>query len=361
MTEFMDLVLPHVHRWRYLYLSQSRQAGGVLTRLSACYTPQLQQLCLFTHGFLAIEDLFRGKADRLRHVQLHATSLPWDSSIMCNLQTLELEDLQSGGPSAEQIVSILRASPGLVKLSLKSINSAAYLASNIHQVEPLELPSLNHLVISKLSVQATNHILSNLQFPSLHALVAESESATVFLGTQSMYLHCRKIHGTVLSITVDVEHWPMDFAERLLRHIHHANASLDLNVTIDPDLRGPHLTKVINLLPILCHTRTLLLQRRRRGGLNNSNAFIRQLATPQAFDGVLRWLLPQLEILTFNNVQITDEILDLVEQRYKLVGSDDLGTPEAPLSRLKSLKFAGGERALQRLTFVLGEGVVKPL
>lgn len=87
----------------------------------------------------------RGKLDRLRHLKLAQVELQWDITALSKLRTLDLTHLGPLGlPSASQILTVLRASPGLVELKLGHCRF-----ESLHAVDaaPVHLPTGTEYVI----------------------------------------------------------------------------------------------------------------------------------------------------------------------------------------------------------------------
>ncbi|KAG8864775.1 hypothetical protein FRB96_003361 [Tulasnella sp. 330] len=386
---FLGLVLRHIHRWRtfYAFDLMSVQARKLLDVISGCHAPNLQELSLFdTEDVRGTGDLFDGQTSQLRQVKLIRSLLvPWNSAMLSNLHVLHIGGLFMEGPSADQVDSILRASPSLVELTLQEFSPMGSEAPSMKPVDPIELFSLRRITMGGLTPELATHLLNNIRIPncenmiirlhtstevshspnegflrSARAIMTLSDSADVDFGAALFNLKCWKKQKVVLEIRIGGEDWELNTAESILRLLY---PSLDLNVVIDTSMDShgvvhprlypaSYFSKILGLVPSLRGARSMRLNRRRSVGDDGSNALIRELAVPTSVDGVLYWPLPRLEMLSVESSSLDVEILlEVIRARL------DAGLE--PPFKLKSLKL---ERRLEghvsELERTLGYGVV---
>ncbi|KAG8991677.1 hypothetical protein FRB94_012321 [Tulasnella sp. JGI-2019a] len=149
---FLANTLPHVYRWRSFEYGGNRAVSDYyLNDLVDAPAPKLESLIIdVLRGLNMKVDLFRGEAPRLQHLELSGCPIPWESNMLSGLKTLKLMYLGTLGPSMDQVIGILLASPALVDLVLGSLfeRSQDIVTSNSRTIE---LPYLRSLSLTGLS------------------------------------------------------------------------------------------------------------------------------------------------------------------------------------------------------------------
>ncbi|KAG8982451.1 hypothetical protein FRB94_001007 [Tulasnella sp. JGI-2019a] len=148
---FVSLASNHIGRWRSVDIYEGGRNSPMIQTLCSAAAPALETLRLACemHG-QKVGTLFCGKADLLRDVHINRLCIPWDTDILKGLVSLKLEDVGEMGPTFDQLLDILSASPGLTTLYLNNLyvsNEIEDLNTNGIYRQPgfLELPLLRTL------------------------------------------------------------------------------------------------------------------------------------------------------------------------------------------------------------------------
>ncbi|KAG8892793.1 hypothetical protein FRB99_002437, partial [Tulasnella sp. 403] len=103
----------------------------------------------------------------LRHLDLTAVSVSWDSPRLTCLQTLLLEQLQTNPPSLSQLIMILSSSPALRRLILREWqdNPMQDLAKDYRKCDhiQIQLPSLTTLELRGVSRLLSTFLLTHIE------------------------------------------------------------------------------------------------------------------------------------------------------------------------------------------------------
>ncbi|KAG5640145.1 hypothetical protein DXG03_000932, partial [Asterophora parasitica] len=240
LTQILDLIIPHVARWRSLEVTCSvyEYMYNLLSRLAKCPSaPLLEVLQLYHYedceeyevfepaalreAFL----LFSGNAPVLRDVALWGVHLDWDRSLsfLRGLRDLELTyHAKDVRPSYAAFTSIIAASPALRTLSLclsgpqDHVPSDPSLDSGIANPNdwglpenPISIPSLNDLVLCYHEAAYAVSLLQKLSVPNVHSLAldfdGEDYSAFVRQLAQPMPVPADS-HPKLPSILAGLEH-----------------------------------------------------------------------------------------------------------------------------------------------------------
>lgn len=119
LGSFHEIIHLTSHRWRSLQLH--RVPADVVGSIMALQLPNLEDLKVSGLGHAAVVDV-ETLGSRLRHVTLEWAAIRWQAMTRWNLETLELRCIRPMGLSTVDLVNILRSSPGLLRLTLASIN-----------------------------------------------------------------------------------------------------------------------------------------------------------------------------------------------------------------------------------------------
>ncbi|KAG8988491.1 hypothetical protein FRB94_002263 [Tulasnella sp. JGI-2019a] len=165
-NQFTTLVVEHAHRWHSLIVQEDmfdQKAAETFQSLVPLSAPALEVLTCCGGDGLAVELFSRG-ASRLRHVKLNGTCVPWESTLLSNLQTLHLENLGKSIPSGVQLLAILATSPGLVELRVENCYSLYHYSTPL-QMMPVSLPMLQTLSIRMIPQHLTHDLLTAIRVP----------------------------------------------------------------------------------------------------------------------------------------------------------------------------------------------------
>lgn len=119
---FWHAITPQLHRWNSAHIFMTQ--GWALSALELNDAPRLERLHLRTQQEFnsVVMDLFNGYAPNLRYINLSEVVLRnWNSAILIGLKALTLDYISHSGPSAQQIVNVLRACPELEILRVHDV------------------------------------------------------------------------------------------------------------------------------------------------------------------------------------------------------------------------------------------------
>ncbi|KIO19990.1 hypothetical protein M407DRAFT_221762 [Tulasnella calospora MUT 4182] len=140
-------------------------------------TPNLTELYLFNSEgpWFHPVTLTLSEGKPFRHVVLHGVGIPWDTSRLRGLRSLQLSQMASNPPSLSQLRTVLASSPGLWYLRLSEVRDRYEYSPDAESTDSssmLFLPELSSLVLQTLSERFMSHLLTHIQAPALRCLVA---------------------------------------------------------------------------------------------------------------------------------------------------------------------------------------------
>ncbi|KZV92570.1 hypothetical protein EXIGLDRAFT_614223 [Exidia glandulosa HHB12029] len=184
----MDLLRPETRRWRTFRLRVPHRAAA-LAALARCTLPAPLLERFSVHAHMSFADsacpdalptlqipLFRGCLPRLRDVDLVSAPVQCDngSALLRSLRTLRLVDLSGEyAPSVAQLLSVLRACPGLEELALRNMEDVVELPADFeaqHEGPVVCLPFLRVLTFSFCGVTRVGALLDRLSFPCVERI-----------------------------------------------------------------------------------------------------------------------------------------------------------------------------------------------
>lgn len=153
MHHVMNLLLPEVRRWGSLKIHVDRDPLELALELCDTAAPLLHTLsvrCSDSDGFEEKFPLFDDQTPALRNLRLVGVPVDWTGSLLHNLTTMHLADFEDGfGPSVEELISILTASPRLERLGLDnagiSIRAAGEFNPQVVRMSHLQLVQMTRL------------------------------------------------------------------------------------------------------------------------------------------------------------------------------------------------------------------------
>lgn len=181
LISFVSAACKNAHRWSSVEFamsaSQTRQIEGIIRSLCKTSVPQLNELevVLAPMEPRLCVDLFGGRAPALRHLVLAHLEIPWDSSLLCNLQTLRLK--YDVGPSLWRIFTILTSCPQLVDLSLdyRPSSSKSDNRSTLTNTSHIHLASLRSIEMD-LGTSTALRLVKSLRIPNCRCFLLSVES-----------------------------------------------------------------------------------------------------------------------------------------------------------------------------------------
>ncbi|KAG9002193.1 hypothetical protein FRB90_011425 [Tulasnella sp. 427] len=164
---FLQDAVQHAARWRSAQLTLPNAES--LLSISQASAPRLIALDLRLYQLEKLdqedpENIFRCRNGQLRRLGLSSIAIPWNSSLLCNLESLLISDLDDFAPTLTQILTMLRACPKMVDLELDIPESEA---DDLPKDEPLLLLLFLKSASLSLSDECASPLLKLLLAPSI--------------------------------------------------------------------------------------------------------------------------------------------------------------------------------------------------
>ncbi|KAG9016431.1 hypothetical protein FRB93_010680 [Tulasnella sp. JGI-2019a] len=399
--EIDDLLLTNAHRWRSFEFQGSAQSssGGArsdatfMDRLHHITAPGLNSISLRSPKHMAFGPFFIAKADRLRHIFLQRCSIPWDSGLLSGLKTLKIRSLDDRGPSPDQFISFLQASPGLVELSIGDWEPGSN--KLLKHAEPIDLHLLETLKMWHVSPHIADHLLAVLRipnctkfhltqynhrqdsmlfgptmeplFPMLRAIMASCDYTHLEVYKLGLFVTSEKDEEEMLKIESSKhstpEGWPITIIEGLRNLVDSTTAASSVHLTIRTDVGSALFPTALHLMESSCPIErlTLVQQEFDWEGSNQVDGILELLAKSAAIDGVNRWLLPNMKILEIiqETWRTQEWLVYMVLHRYVDRGPRE---PYELPEMLQDLRLEGPYQVkhsyLEMIEGILGLGVV---
>lgn len=162
----------HLGRWRSATLVFGAKDG--LLQLLARPAPLLEEVTISSsrigNAVLSV-DLFAGQADRLHTLRLMETAIPWRTSVLCGLQTLDLQQIPESALKLEDLMHSLASSPHLAHLTLRGLPFPHPPTDS----DIIRLPHLQSLEIGDIGFTVIKHLLRCIQSPPCRCLIISVE------------------------------------------------------------------------------------------------------------------------------------------------------------------------------------------
>ncbi|KAG9032690.1 hypothetical protein FRB95_001118 [Tulasnella sp. JGI-2019a] len=180
----LERISAESHRWRSMDFEGFVPPEIIRFLTSPC--PKLESLSLRPIGHPTLLNLEIPFGEHLRSVRLNSISLKWDKCMLRDLQTLSLHMnrgwTEDGGPSWQQILTILSRSPRLEVLRLVHVDAfggsptlSPEVAQQIAHMKQISLPSLRIFKISEVPLAISLPILAKVHAPYVNDFSWERE------------------------------------------------------------------------------------------------------------------------------------------------------------------------------------------
>ncbi|KAG8971046.1 hypothetical protein FRC05_011512 [Tulasnella sp. 425] len=181
-VDFMKLAVQHATRWKSL-IFKGRLTDELFTLLETP-APMLSELFIYPYNGPDQRQFHLSEGTFLKHLDCDFCTLPWESSRLSNIQSIQIRNLTKDLPSIPQLRNILEASPQLQWLLLASwtddtqATSPAADTSKGKQVaqsdpqSPIHLPSLETLVLQNIPRDINDYLLTHIDAPLCTCLIA---------------------------------------------------------------------------------------------------------------------------------------------------------------------------------------------
>ncbi|KAG9043676.1 hypothetical protein FS837_009244 [Tulasnella sp. UAMH 9824] len=190
-VEFMKLAVQHATRWKSL-IFKGRLTDELFALLETP-APLLSELFIYPYNGPDQRQFHLSEGAFMKHLDCDFCSLPWDSSRLSKLQSIQIRNLTRDLPSIPQLRNILEASPQLHWLLLASWSddsqgttpAADADTSKGKQVaessppSPIHLPSLETLVLQNVPRDINDYLLTHIYAPSCTCLIAGIRPASL--------------------------------------------------------------------------------------------------------------------------------------------------------------------------------------
>ncbi|KAG8873182.1 hypothetical protein FRB97_006977 [Tulasnella sp. 331] len=368
---FLDLVYKNVHRWQSASFAFAGSSSiRSLVQIIGSAAPALEELVIDCHrypggSYLDPVEILQGGTERLRHLTLHDFPIPWNCSLLRQLARLTLSGDELVGPSADEVVGILRACPDLVELELSyfmTLDQEATASSPAHLplLANLTLMTRTEIMLSILTliripacrniclhdVRSSSKIVSNATqhiSPVLQSIARSASSIQVTLQNPLIVVSTE----TAEPVSLHVSRWTDDPVKDTLTWIL-GDLSLGLTapaIAVTTDHHSPQIISVLEELPSL--TKLSIS--------DSADEYIAYLTKPSNTDGITRWPLSNLQELSLEECRTINShlIIRMVESRHgrrgdrppQRRGKGEIQELPARLKRLRLPKIAqnGGD------------------
>ncbi|KAG8943905.1 hypothetical protein FRC04_002446 [Tulasnella sp. 424] len=166
--ELLDIALPHRNRWMHVQLGFIPLARVMEYLTSAA--PRLESFSLSVHlrgaAHLGPVDLFGGYAPSLQDVRVVGARIVLGSEVFRGLRKLSLDTIEGELISADQVVAILSASPGLELLEIEDVKVGFTRLPPSSTRTPIQLPHLKKIRLEDICIEAVGNILPFIRVPN---------------------------------------------------------------------------------------------------------------------------------------------------------------------------------------------------
>ncbi|KAG9031130.1 hypothetical protein FRB95_003104 [Tulasnella sp. JGI-2019a] len=360
--EVNDLFMTIAHRWRsfkYEGHSEPTMMDVAFVDLHHLTVPSLNSISFYSSREMSIK---LPSTTRLRHISLAMCSAPWDSGQFSGLKTLRLYDLGTRGPSIDQFINFLRASPGLVTLTLKNFELQGALSN---PAEIITLQSLEAFDMIYMTGHIIEDLLANLRIPNCTKLLLKNDhlpdSKLFGSSMEHLFPTIRAIMASCDYINLRFEITDViissvkDFEEILAVRWSTTLMLQDLPIDTCEGLR--------NLIGS-CPTEKLTLQQQipDASASKKLGQVLEFLSTPRDIDGITQWPLPNLNILKIVQDEWTEQkqLVNMLCNRYGDHKPRDTNEPPPKLWTLTIATSSWINSSNRKIMEdILGQGVMR--
>lgn len=188
----LNIIVPYVSQWRLLEVTtdQYHYMHTLLARLSKCPAAPLLEFLELYHSDDQLEDydtfspaeldtpflIFNGNAPKLTNVALWGVHLDWERSIPLFSSIRELEfayHAENVRPSYATFTKMIATSANVRTLTLCVAGPAEHSDDNDWGTEPLDIPSLEDLVLTYHDAAYVTAFIRKLCAPNVHSLALD--------------------------------------------------------------------------------------------------------------------------------------------------------------------------------------------
>ncbi|KAG9024144.1 hypothetical protein FRB95_012044 [Tulasnella sp. JGI-2019a] len=181
MRYVMNFLKPEIWRWESFRIHVDREPLEVALELCDTAAPLLRHLSIGCSDSEGVEDQFVLFDDRTPCLQsLHLLKVPmvWTGPLLTKLTELHLADLEDGfGPSIEELISILEASPRLKKLVLDNAGVSIRSPPDFYP-KVVQMPHLEQIQMTRLDRDVYTWFTRYMQAIRAHTYVSSEFEET---------------------------------------------------------------------------------------------------------------------------------------------------------------------------------------
>ncbi|KAG8887301.1 hypothetical protein FRB98_000229 [Tulasnella sp. 332] len=339
------------------------------SNLETIEAPHLETLTLGSYSEVAVTDLFRGGAPRVRELSLRSIALrEWTSPLMHQLHSLSLSTIgDHETPFWRILLEALRECPDLKSLGL----SRVWYTNLTEDAIVLDLPHLQTLSLEDIDDEAADYLLRNLRAHHITKFRMRDDpllpmrqrthfrTTTSFLASpideslssaSSIRIEAGPRH---VQIEIEAKFREVTTASFAIKNTFQTNEILDwfvprFDMTLPISLNlyvGTNMTPIISSLSPLTRVASLVAIEPKWGG-EDLDTILEALGAPRMSSGDHRtWLWPQLETIKIHSKRgfMPECVLSMLRRRHPTFmsdGDEELLQPPAPL-KLLSLYLKG--------------------
>ncbi|KAG9031512.1 hypothetical protein FRB95_002647 [Tulasnella sp. JGI-2019a] len=395
----------NVHRWKYFefrgssWHPHSMEATALdisfMDSLRHLTPSKLESISLHSPTFISFEQLFTAKTELLRHISIERCGIPWDSGLFVGLATLILHNLDMDGPSLNQLIAFLQASPRLVKLSMEDLHPEIDQPLHPNSTHPITLQLLETFNIWHVDPHCSDYLLSRLHIPKcntfhlaqhdcrLEGIAFSPATEHLFLILRSITVSCDNTHVELYerglfvtsgkrgkaalkiewSTDSTLEAWPIDKVQELFEL---AIAASSIHLTVHTDIKRGSLSKLLRVMENCPSVEKLTLVQHGRDfdlyAPNEVDGILELLSKPPVVDDASQWLLLGIKILVMiqHTLMTQEKLVNMIRHRY--ADRELRETYKLPVM-LQTLRIEGmsgiNPYQLETMETILGPGVLE--
>ncbi|KAG9006197.1 hypothetical protein FRB90_010018 [Tulasnella sp. 427] len=172
--EVLDLLAPHSLRWQSI-MFQGRLTDSIF-KLMSSPTPNLTELFVYQWSGEPQRKFELPEGKSLRRLDVGLVGVPWSSSRLSNLRSIQIRNITKELPSLADLSTILSSSPDLTWLRLSDWTETDTPPNETYDTiprHPIRLPKLETLVLQSIQPRYVNHLLSYLHSSSCTCLILD--------------------------------------------------------------------------------------------------------------------------------------------------------------------------------------------
>lgn len=393
--EVLTLLAPHSHRWQSI-MFQGRLTDPIFKLISSP-APELTEIFIYQWSGEPQRKFELPEGKLIRRMDVGLVSLPWSSSRLSTLRSIQIRNLNKDLPTLSELTTILSSSPELTWLRLSEWTETEPPQDGIAPKSPIRLPKLETLVLQSIQPRYVNHLLSHVYTNSCTCLQIDDAPSKHLQTFDAPLVHLMASSaGTATSLHLDLDETKLKLtisstpeAHVLDKWIYWANRKPGIEVTVqlkhltemrvlaeaiagmelakgkgddversisltiagrgsdpptetageapaDPEAQNPFPCEALGYLPLIKEIRC--------SNHFNATPLLRYLGRPQTnFDDTVKWTCPKLSKLEVNTWESSTDTMfeELKAFGEARVGASRAGDPPAATSEDNAADASG--------------------